>query len=75
MSEQNYFIGEAAGKVYQALEQNGTKSASALQKQAKISDAALFNQALGWLAREGKLSFEKKGKAVEVSLTHAGSCC
>ena len=75
MSDQNYFIGEAAGKVYQTLERIGSKSTSALQRESKISDADLFNQALGWLAREGKLSFEKKGKAIEVSLTQVGACC
>jgi len=75
MSDQNYFIGETAGKIYQILERVGPKSASALQKETKITDAALFNQALGWLAREGKLSFEKKGKAVEIFLSQVGSCC
>ncbi len=75
MSDQNYYIGEAAGKIYQALEQSGTASTSSLQKSAKISDAALYNQALGWLAREGKVSFAKKGKSIEISLAHSGACC
>ena len=75
MSDQAYFIGEAAGKVYQILEKVGSKSASALQKESKISDEFLFNQALGWLAREGKLGFQKKGKILEISLVQAGACC
>ena len=75
MSDQTYFIGEAAGKVYQALEKSGTKLISTLQKESKISDDTLFNQAIGWLAREGKLGFQKKGKAIEVSLAQANAYC
>lgn len=68
-------IGEAAGKIYQGLEKNGTQDAGALQKETEIKDAALFNQALGWLAREGNIDFEKKGTSLEISLIRAGSCC
>ncbi|PIQ86123.1 MAG: hypothetical protein COV74_06070 [Candidatus Omnitrophica bacterium CG11_big_fil_rev_8_21_14_0_20_45_26] len=69
-------IGEAAGKIYQALE-NGSKTLEALAKETHLNDAALFNQAIGWLCREDKLRFEKKGTSSEVTLTtsSAGSCC
>lgn len=69
-------IGEAAGKIYQALG-NGSKPLEALAKETHLNDAALFNQAIGWLCREDKLHFEKKGTSFEVTLSasSAGSCC
>lgn len=69
-------IGEAAGKIYQALE-NGSKTLETLAKETHLNDTALFNQAIGWLCREDKLHFEKKGTILEVALavTTAGSCC
>ena len=68
MSEQYNEIGETAGKIYRALEQNGPKMTLALQREANIPDELLFNQALGWLAREGKIEFQKKGKGWVVAL-------
>lgn len=68
MQEQNQVIGETAGKIYRALEKGGAMEASSLQKEINVSDSALFNQALGWLAREDKIDFRKKGKAWTVSL-------
>jgi hypothetical protein len=34
----------------------------------------MTQMALGWLAREGKLKFEEKGKTLYVSLCTAGVC-
>lgn len=68
-------IGETAGRIYQALEKDGTQDTGTLQKETEIKDAALFNQALGWLAREGNVGFEKKGTSLEVSLAKTGACC
>jgi len=69
-------IGEAAGKIYQALE-NGSKTLETLAKETHLNDAVLFNQAIGWLCREDKLHFEKKGTGWEVTLetSSSGSCC
>ncbi len=67
-------IGETAGKIYQTLEKSGAQDAGSLQKETEIKDAALFNQSLGWLAREGNIGFEKKGTSLEVSLTRAEAC-
>ena len=69
-------IGETAGKIYNALEKNG-KTLDALPKEVGVSDAALFNQAIGWLCREGKLNFEKKGSGWQVTLASvsSGACC
>ena len=48
-------IGAHAGKIWNAL-QNGALSSKALKKATKLKEAEL-NLALGWLAREGKLTF------------------
>jgi len=68
MREQYHAIGETAGKIYQALEKNGPAADADLKKVTGISDAALFNHALGWLAREDKINFKKKGKGWQLSL-------
>ena len=76
MQEQYIQIGEAAGKIYKVLEQGGQKTLVAAQKAAGVSDAQLFNQALGWLAREGKVEFlDAKGKKTEIALSTANQCC
>lgn len=48
-------IGENAGLIWNAL-QGGALTSKALKKATKLK-AEEFNMALGWLAREGKLSF------------------
>ena len=48
-------IGENAGLVWGAL-QNGAQGIKALKKKKKKKNEDLF-LALGWLAREGKLTF------------------
>lgn len=50
-------IGANAGKIWNAL-QNGSLSSKALKKATKLKEAEL-NLALGWLAREGKLTFNE----------------
>ena len=48
-------IGENAGQVWGALE-NGAQGIKALKKATKLKNEELY-MALGWLAREGKLTF------------------
>jgi len=48
-------IGENAGLVWGAL-QNGAQGVKALKKATKLKNEDLY-LALGWLAREGKLTF------------------
>lgn len=48
-------IGSNAGLVWSAL-QNGAQGLKALKKATKLKNEELF-LALGWLAREGKISF------------------
>lgn len=69
MQEQYQAIGETAGKIYRVLEKNGAMEMVSLQKEINVQDPALYNQALGWLAREDKIDFLKKGKTGAISLT------
>ena len=68
MQELCQVIGETAGKIYRGLEKNGAMETALLQKEINVPDSALFNQALGWLAREDKIDFLKKGKTWAISL-------
>ncbi|MBI3315976.1 MAG: winged helix-turn-helix domain-containing protein [Candidatus Omnitrophica bacterium] len=74
MSDCYHEIGETAGKIYRVLEKGGSQNVGALRKSAEVRDGDLFNQALGWLAREAKIQFKKNGKQLEVSL-ESFSCC
>lgn len=74
MQEQRIAIGETAGVIYQTLEKGGTKTMALLQKETGLA-SELLNQAIGWLAREGKISFEKKGNSLQLSLAGSSSCC
>jgi hypothetical protein len=56
-------IGANAGLVWAAL-QNGDLNVKAVKKATKLAEKDL-NLALGWLAREGKLSFtEVEGELI-----------
>lgn len=61
-------IGAAAGKVWKLL---GAKDKVALGTLPKLvdEDGAVATLALGWLARENKVRFEKEGKSVFVRLS------
>ena len=64
----NARIGEAAGVVWKTLKGKGPAPLAGLAKAAGV-DADLAQMAVGWLAREGKLSFKDEGrKGVTVSL-------
>jgi hypothetical protein len=62
-------IGTAAGKVFRFLDKNkGTPlPVSKLRAGADVK-GPLFDQAIGWLAREEKLRFERKRNGVMISL-------
>lgn len=68
MADQNYYIGEAAGKIFKTLENGAAKPATQVQKESGLANAALFNQAVGWLARESKIKLNQAGKTVKISL-------
>jgi len=60
-------VGEAAGKVWQALHANGPMDKSALTKATGLS-SDLVNQGIGWLAREGKIGCQGNGKRRQFTL-------
>lgn len=59
-------IGTNAGLVWAALE-NGEQNVKAIKKTTKLAEKDL-NLALGWLAREGKISFREEETEVFVAL-------
>ncbi len=59
-------IGENAGLIWAALE-NGALALKALKKATKLKNEELY-LALGWLAREGKLTFAEGEADVTVAL-------
>ena len=63
-------IGETAGRVWQHLAKSGPTSLKDLPKAVGTErDAVLM--AIGWLAREGKITLEKTGKDIRARLTEA----
>ncbi|MEX2171643.1 MAG: winged helix-turn-helix domain-containing protein [Pirellulales bacterium] len=62
----NDLIGDTAGKIWHALAA-GPLTLAALKKEIGAPDELVLTS-LGWLAREGKLSFDSSGRSVTVSL-------
>ncbi len=60
-------IGEYAGIVWRALESKGSLSLEALQDGTELDLPELF-AAIGWLAREGKISFSKENGVTLIRL-------
>lgn len=56
----NETIGKTAGKVWEYLADNGETTIANLKKELSLK-ADEASMALGWLAREDKLDFVKKG--------------
>lgn len=59
-------IGNNAGAVWNALN-NGEMEIKELKKSVKFTDKELW-AAIGWLAREDKLTIKEQGKEVFLSL-------
>ena len=59
-------IGSNAGLIWAALD-NGEMEVKSLKKATKLTEKDL-NLALGWLAREGKVSFREVAKDLYVAL-------
>ena len=60
-------IGGAAGVIWQYLDGHGETTLTRLKKDTKLSDQLLL-MALGWLAREGKLTLTQDRRALKVRL-------
>ena len=50
-------VGTLAGAIWNALNENGALNTKDLKKAAKVKTDKDLYLALGWLAREGKLTF------------------
>jgi len=61
-------VGVTAGKIWLLLGEKGETSIPQIIQLLK-EDSAIVYQALGWLAREGKIESVMKGKTEYVSLT------
>jgi hypothetical protein len=60
-------IGDTAGTVWRLLTENGPMTMAKLVK-AVGEPRDIVMQALGWLAREGKLAIEEDGRSRVISL-------
>jgi hypothetical protein len=65
-------IGVAAGKIWTYLSQKGRASPSQLVR-ATGMPRDLVQRAIGWLAREDKLDFEKGKQGERVGLRESGA--
>lgn len=63
----NEEIGEAAGVVWRYLDTQGETTVTKLKEATKLSDQVVM-LALGWLAREGKLTLTKDKRTVKARL-------
>jgi hypothetical protein len=61
-------IGQTAGKIWKTLKDKGSITLADLPKVINDKEAVVF-QALGWLARENKIAYQKKGIKTLVSLS------
>ena len=59
-------IGLNAGLVWAALNEAETVDTKQLKKMAKIKTEKELYAALGWLARENKITFEESGDGKEI---------
>ena len=60
-------IGDSAGLLWKYLDKNGESSVNKITKETKL-DAKNVQRAIGWLAKEGKLSIEMVGRTETISL-------
>ncbi|MEI7997519.1 MAG: winged helix-turn-helix domain-containing protein [Methylococcaceae bacterium] len=60
-------IGDAAGKVWEYLDQNGSASVTKITNETGISKNDI-QRAIGWLLKEDKLTIEVVGRTETVSL-------
>lgn len=65
----NYYIGEAAGKVYEFLadQKNNEATISKIEKELDLNEN-FVNMGIGWLAQEGKADLSGKGARTKVRL-------
>lgn len=59
--------GDAAGKIWEYLNENGASSVSKVTKETGLSKNEA-QRAIGWLTKEDKLNFEMEGRTELLSL-------
>lgn len=64
----NEIAGEIAGKIWNALNENGQLTGKDLKKAAKLKNEKDLYIGLGWLLREDKIQAESADKDILVSL-------
>lgn len=64
----NENAGEIAGKIWNALNENGQLTGKDLKKAAKLKNEKDLYLGLGWLLREDKIQAESADKDILVSL-------
>jgi hypothetical protein len=65
-------IGDAAGRVWQYLDEHGPTSLGNLSQGVKLPPQ-IAAMAIGWLAREGKLNFIRAGRNTKVDVRERGA--
>ncbi len=60
-------IGNAAGIIWHYLDQHGSSGLTAIKKHVNLPEPLVL-MALGWLAREGKVTFTRDGRTLLVTL-------
>jgi len=63
-------IGETAGTIWTILKERDEVSISSLPKILNETSSTV-NQALGWLAREGKIDYRQEGRKTLISLAES----
>jgi hypothetical protein len=66
-------IGIAAGTIWHCLEKEGGTLSMAKLKEKTALDQDFLCLGLGWLAREGKVEIEKRGRTVRIMLAAAAA--
>ncbi len=61
-------IGQAAGQIWHCLHKEGGSASLAKVREKTGLDSETALMALGWLAREDKVSMEKRGRSLRISL-------
>ena len=60
-------IGSVAGAIWHYLEENGEATVTKLTRELGETERTVL-MAIGWLAREGKLDFEKRKQGTYITL-------
>jgi hypothetical protein len=61
-------IGDAAGMIWQYLDEHGETTLSRLKAGTKRPEQMIL-MGIGWLAREGKLRLAREGRVLRVALS------